>query len=382
MTNPGASGLPPDRSAYDERFMRFAIALGSRHLGLTWPNPSVGAVLVDESGEVPVIVAQGITQAGGRPHAERMVLEAAGERARGATLYVTLEPCASRSSRDHGPSCTDLIVAAGIGRLVASVVDPSPHAAGQGPERFGQAGIPMSVGCLAEEGARLHRGHVTRVTKGRPAMTVKLARSTEGLAGSRQGPRLILTGEAAQARVHLMRAHADAIMVGVGTVLADDPLLNVRLSGLEGRSPVRIVVDSHLRIPATSRVVTGAGEIPTWILTTVEAPVAAERALTAQGVEVLRVSADEAGRVCLPEALGLLGTRGLTQVFCEGGPDLADALAGADLIDDLVLITGRSARGQGDVPALGLRLQDRMDHLALRAEEQIGPDLFMFWERP
>ncbi|WP_201860204.1 bifunctional diaminohydroxyphosphoribosylaminopyrimidine deaminase/5-amino-6-(5-phosphoribosylamino)uracil reductase RibD [Microvirga soli] len=382
MTDPGARGLPPDRTCRDERFMRLAIALGSRRLGMTWPNPSVGAVLVDESGDVPVIVAQGVTQSGGRPHAERMALEAAGERARGATLYVTLEPCATRSSRNHGPSCTDLIVAAGIGRLVVSIADPSPHAAGQGPERFALAGIPMNVGCLAEEGARLHRGHITRVTKGRPAVTVKLARSTEGFAGSRHGPRLILTGEVAQAKVHLMRAHADAIMVGVGTVLADDPLLNVRLAGLEGRAPVRIIVDSSLRTPLTSRVAAGAREIPTWILTTVEASVDAEKALTAQGVEVLRVSADASGRVSLPEALQLLGTRRITQVFCEGGPELADALATADLIDDLVLITGRSARGQGDVPALGASLQDRMDHLDLWAEEQIGPDLFMFWERP
>ena len=373
--------LPPPNHR-DERFMRLAIALGSRHLGLTWPNPSVGAVLVDESGEVPVIIAQGITQAGGRPHAERVALKAAGEHARGATLYVTLEPCATRSSRNHGPSCTDLIVAAGIGRLVVSVADPSPHAAGQGPERFGLAGIPMNVSCLAKEGARLHRGHITRVTKGRPAVTVKLARSTEGFAGARHGPRLMLTGQVANGKVHLMRAHADAIMAGVGTVLADDPLLNVRLPGLESRSPVRIVVDSQLRTPPTSRVAAGARDIPTWIVTTVDAPVDAERLLTALGVEVMRVSGDEAGRVCLPEALQLLGTRGITQVFCEGGPDLADALAKADLIDDLVLITGRSARGQGDVPALGPSLQDRMDHLSLWAEEQIGPDLFMFWERP
>jgi diaminohydroxyphosphoribosylaminopyrimidine deaminase/5-amino-6-(5-phosphoribosylamino)uracil reductase len=382
MIDTGAEGQPPDRTIRDERFMRLAIALGSRHLGLTWPNPSVGSVLVDESGEAPVILAQGVTQAGGRPHAERVALEAAGERARGATLYVTLEPCAARSSRNHGPSCTDLIVAAGIGRLVVSVPDPSPYAAGQGPERFGRAGIPMSVGCLAEEGARLHRGHITRVTKGRPAVTVKLARSTEGFAGSRQGPRLMLTGEVAQAKVHLMRAHADAIMVGAGTVLADDPLLNVRLPGLEHRSPVRIIVDSRLRTPPTSRVAAGAREIPTWIVSTVDAPLDAERALTALGVEVLRVSADDAGRVSLPEALQLLGTRGLTQVFCEGGPELADALAKADLIDDLILITGRPARGLGDVPALGLSLQDRMDLLVMSAEEQVGPDLFMSWERP
>ncbi|WP_201834021.1 bifunctional diaminohydroxyphosphoribosylaminopyrimidine deaminase/5-amino-6-(5-phosphoribosylamino)uracil reductase RibD [Microvirga zambiensis] len=382
MNSSGATGQQSERIFQDERFMRLAIALGSRHLGLTWPNPSVGAVVVDESGAAPVVVAQGMTQPGGRPHAERMALEAAGERARGAALYVTLEPCATRSSRDHGPSCTDLIVAAGIGRLVVSVEDPSPHAAGQGPERFLRAGIPMSGGCLAEDGARLHRGHITRVSKGRPAVTVKLARSTEGFASSRQGPRLMLTGEVANARVHLMRAHADAIMVGAGTVLADDPLLNVRLAGLEDRSPVRIVVDSHLRTPAGARLVAGAREVPTWIVTTIDAPVEPERALVARGVEVMRVSANESGQVNLDEALRLLGTRGITTVFCEGGPALADALANADLIDELVLITGRSARGQGDMPALGPALQDRMDALNVRAEEQIGPDLFMFWERP
>jgi diaminohydroxyphosphoribosylaminopyrimidine deaminase/5-amino-6-(5-phosphoribosylamino)uracil reductase len=171
-------------------------------------------------------------------------------------------------------------------------------------------------------------------------------------------------------------------MVGIGTVLADDPLLNVRLPGLEARSPIRIVIDSTLRTPPTARVVAGARDIPTWIVTTVDAPIEAEKVLTAQGVEVLRVSADEGGRVLLPEALQLLGTRGITRVFCEGGPELADALAGAALVDELVLITGRSARGQGDVPALGLSLQDRMDLLDCWAEEQIGPDLFMFWERP
>jgi diaminohydroxyphosphoribosylaminopyrimidine deaminase / 5-amino-6-(5-phosphoribosylamino)uracil reductase len=379
MNSPGATGRQSDRAIQDERFMRLAIALGERNLGLTWPNPSVGSIVVDESGDAPVILSQGATQAGGRPHAERVALAAAGARAKGATLYVSLEPCSH-----HGKTspCADAVIEAGVTRVVSALEDPDSRVAGLGHARLREAGIDVTVGCLARDARRAHIGHITRVTKGRPAVTVKLARSTEGFAGSRQGPRLMLTGGIANAKVHLMRAHADAIMVGAGTLLADDPLLNVRLPGLEARSPIRIVVDSHLRTPPTARAVAGARDIPTWIVTTVAAPVEAEKALTAHGVEVLRVAADESGRVLLPEALQLLGTRGITRVFCEGGPELADALAEADLVDELVLVTGRSARGQGDVPALGPSLQDFMDLLDCWAEEQIGPDLFMFWERP
>jgi diaminohydroxyphosphoribosylaminopyrimidine deaminase / 5-amino-6-(5-phosphoribosylamino)uracil reductase len=375
MPSPNVS----ERAGWDERFMRLAIALGRRNLGLTWPNPSVGAVIVDWSGDTPVIVAKGATQPSGRPHAERVALAAAGERARGATLYVSLEPCSH-----HGKTspCADAVVEAGIGRVVSALQDPDSRVAGHGHARLREARIEVSVGCLDREAFRAHRGHITRVTQGRPAVTVKLARTTEGFAGSRQGPRLMITGEIANARVHLMRAHADAVMVGIGTVLADDPLLSVRLPGLEARSPVRIVLDSSLRTPLTSRVVTTARDIPAWIVAAADAPIEAEGALKAQGVEVLRVPSDQNGRILLPEALQGLGARGLTRVFCEGGPGLADALAQANLIDELVLVTGRSARGQGDVPALGLALQDRMDELILMADEQAGPDLFMFWEKP
>jgi len=362
----------------DERLMRLALALGERHLGRTWPNPSVGSVVVERSGGAPLILAQGATQPGGRPHAERVALAAAGERARGATLYVSLEPC---SHHGKTPPCTDAVVAAGIRRVVSAIEDPDPRVAGHGHDRLRAAGIEVLTGCLADEAYRSHRGHIARVTKGRPAVTVKLARTTEGFAGSRLGPRLLITAETANGRVHLMRSHADAVMVGVGTVLADDPLLTVRPPGLERRSPVRIVVDSHLRTPPGARVVATAREAPTWILATTSAPAEAERELAARGAVVLRVPSGRDGRVALGEALHLLGMRGLTRVFCEGGPNLADALARADLVDELDLITGRSARGQGDVPALGLALQDRMDELRLVADEQIGPDLFMFWEK-
>ncbi|WP_246504713.1 bifunctional diaminohydroxyphosphoribosylaminopyrimidine deaminase/5-amino-6-(5-phosphoribosylamino)uracil reductase RibD [Microvirga antarctica] len=361
--------------------MRLALALGERHLGLTWPNPSVGAVLVDERGGAPVIIAQGFTQAGGRPHAERMALDAAGEAARGATLYVTLEPCSSRSRTNDGASCTDLIVASGVGRLVIGAGDPSPFAHGHGYARLQDSGVHFSTGVCEAEARRLHRGHLMRVKTGRPEVIVKLARTTEGLAGRRSGPRLMITGDIANARTHLMRAHADAVMVGVGTVLADDPLLTVRLPGLEGRSPVRIILDSGLRTPMEAHVVTTARDVPTWIVAGLDAPVAAERALVAAGIEVLRVDVDADGRPVLADALGLLGSRGITRIFCEGGPALAEGLAQADLIDELVLITGRSARGEGDVPALGAALHERMDEMRLIGDEQVGSDLIMSWEK-
>lgn len=368
----------PEQSARDEHFMRLALALGARNLGLTWPNPAVGAVVVAERDSGPVILAQGATQPGGRPHAERVALAAAGTEARGATLYVSLEPC---SHHGKTPPCADAIVEAGIARVVSALDDPNPLVAGLGHARLREAGIAVSVGCLGREARRIHRGHIMRVTKGRPAVTVKLARTTEGFAGNRNGPRLMITGEGANARLHMIRAHADAIMVGVGTVLADDPLLTVRLPGLEHRSPIRVIIDSRLRIPLSAHIVTGAREVPTWVVTTVDAPIETEKALVERGVEVMRVPAGEDGRVVLLEALELLGTRGLTRVFSEGGPAVADALAQADLIDELILATGRSARGEGDVPALGPALLDRMEDLRLVGDEQIGTDLFMYWEK-
>ncbi|MET0745759.1 MAG: bifunctional diaminohydroxyphosphoribosylaminopyrimidine deaminase/5-amino-6-(5-phosphoribosylamino)uracil reductase RibD [Microvirga sp.] len=365
--------------ATDHRLMALALSLGERNLGLTWPNPSVGAIVVDESGDAPLIIAQGATQPGGRPHAERVALDAAGSRAVGKTLYVTLEPCSH-----HGRSspCSDAVVAAGITRVVSALEDPDARVAGSGHAQLREAGISVEVGCLAGRARQGHRGHILRVTRGRPAVTVKLARSTEGFAGSRSGPRLMITGESAGARVHLMRAHADAIMVGIGTVLSDDPLLDVRLPGLEHRSPLRVIVDSRLRLPESARVVADAGRIPTWVVTTPHAPADAERNLSASGIRILRVASDESGRVDPAAMLRCLGEGGLTRILCEGGPDLANALAKADLIDALTLVTGRSARGRGDVPALGPDLQDRMDALRPAGEEQAGPDLFMFWEKP
>jgi diaminohydroxyphosphoribosylaminopyrimidine deaminase/5-amino-6-(5-phosphoribosylamino)uracil reductase len=373
-----ASRHPVGSALQDERFTRLALRLGERHLGRTWPNPSVGAVVVDERGGAPRIVAQGVTQPGGRPHAERVALLAAGEEARGATLYVSLEPC---SHHGRTPPCIDAVIEAGISRVVTALEDPDERVSGQGHARLREAGITVVTGYLAREARRAHRGHITRVTEGRPAVTLKLARTADGFAGRREGPRLVISGEDARARVHMLRAHADAIMVGVSTLLADDPLLDVRLPGLEGRSPVRIVLDSHLRAPAESRLVATARDIPTWIVATTAAPVEAERVLVAHGVEVMRVEADSQGRVSLPEALALLATRGITRLFCEGGPRIADALARANLIDDVALLTGEGVTGQGDLPAILPGLAAALRSMRLWSEEQVGSDRFGFYER-
>jgi len=371
--------LSDEVSSYDERFMRLALALGGRNLGSTWPNPSVGAVVVDESGGYPIVLAQGMTQPGGRPHAERVALDVAGEKARGATLYVSLEPC---SHFGRSPPCVEAVIAAGIGRVVTALEDPDERVSGRGHSRLRDAGITVVTGVLASEAHRVHRGHILRVTRGRPAVTLKLARTQDGFAARKNGPRLLVTGEAASRRVHLMRAHADAIMVGVDTLLGDDPLLNVRLAGLEGRSPVRVVLDSKLRTPPTARIFSDAAQVPCWIVTTVGAPVEAERRLVARGAEVLRVDADAQGRVELLAALQLLALRGITRVFCEGGPALGEALASADLVDELIVATGQGSLSEEGVPALGPSLASAIGRVLVSSGTEIlDRDRFESFER-
>lgn len=365
--------------AHDAHFMRAALALGERHLGATWPNPSVGAIIVDYASGAPVIVARGITQAGGRPHAERIAIDLAGSAARGATIYVTLEPC---SHHGKTPPCAEAIIASGIARVVTALSDPDPRVAGRGHGLLRQAGLLVTAGIEAQAAARSHRGHVLRVTQGRPAITVKLARTADGYAAAAGTDRLMITGTITNDQVHLMRMHADAIMVGAGTVAADDPRLDVRLPGLSARSPVRVVIDSGLSLALESRLVQSAGDPPSWVITTVGAPVEAERRLVAAGLEVMRVGADDTGRVRLDEAMRLLGARGITRVFCEGGPTLAEGLAQAGLIDEAVLVTGARKLDRPGLRAVGPALAHYIgNHMQAFAEEYAGPDRFSFFER-
>jgi diaminohydroxyphosphoribosylaminopyrimidine deaminase/5-amino-6-(5-phosphoribosylamino)uracil reductase len=365
--------------ADDVRLTRLAIAVGRRNLGLTWPNPSVGAVLVQEVDGEPRILAQGVTRPGGRPHAEPVALEAAGDAARGGTLYVSLEPC---SHHGRTPPCTDAIVAARVSRVVTGTDDPDPRVAGRGHALLRETGMAVTAGLLSAEAAAAHIGHITRVRSGRPAVMAKLARTADGFAAALSGNRLLITGDAANARTHMLRAHTDAVAVGIGTVLADDPRLDVRLPGLETRRPVRIVFDSRLRLPATSYLARTAAAQSVWVLCADGAPAEAERRLADLGIVVIRAARSEDGRVDLAAALGTLGSRGLTRILFEAGPGLADALAAADLIDELLLMTGHGVLASPGLPALGPVLARALGTRFLRTgRELVGSDILESFER-
>ncbi|MGA8615430.1 MAG: bifunctional diaminohydroxyphosphoribosylaminopyrimidine deaminase/5-amino-6-(5-phosphoribosylamino)uracil reductase RibD [Xanthobacteraceae bacterium] len=351
----------------DARLMSLALALGRRGLGRTWPNPAVGAVIVKDG----VIVGRGWTQPGGRPHAEVEALRRAGDAARGATLYVTLEPC---SHYGKSPPCADAVIAAGISRVVSARDDPNPEVAGAGHARLRAAGITVDVGLGAEEARRDHAGHIRRMRDGRPHVTLKLAVSTDGKAGAAGRRPVAITGDAVRDRVHLMRAESDAIMVGIGTALADDPMLTCRLPGMEKNSPVRIVLDSSLCLPLGSRLVRTAGEVPVWVVAGNEGPPHAEEALQAHGVEVLRALGNS-GRFDLATVLKDLAVRGLTRLMVEGGPTLASALVAADLVDEAVLFVSARTIGSSGIDAFdGLAEAVLKRRLRRLGTEPVGVD--------
>jgi diaminohydroxyphosphoribosylaminopyrimidine deaminase / 5-amino-6-(5-phosphoribosylamino)uracil reductase len=359
----------------DRRFMALALSLGRRGLGRTWPNPAVGAVIVKDG----IIVGRGWTQPGGRPHAEIEAIRRAGTLARGATLYVTLEPC---SHHGKSPPCADAVIAAGISRVVSALEDPNPEVAGKGHARLRAAGIVVDVGIGAEEARRDHAGHIRRMREGRPQVMLKLAISADGKAGAAGRRPLAITGEAARERVHLLRGQSDAVMVGIGTVLADDPLLTCRLPGMAAYSPVRVVLDSALRLPLSSRLVRSARETPVWVVTAAAASPAAA-ALQAQSVEILRATQRE-GRLDLADVLKSLAARGITRLMVEGGPIVAAAFLAADLVDEANLFQSSTPIGADGIDALeGLPLtaltqSPRLDPIA---REPVGVDTLAVYER-
>jgi len=337
---PGA-GRPAD----DVRWMRAALALAARGLGRVWPNPAVGCVVVRDG----VAVGRGWTQPGGRPHAETEALRRAGAAARGATAYVSLEPCDHHAKT---PPCTEALIAAGVARVVVACEDPDPRVDGAGVARLRAAGIEVETGVLAAEACALNEGFFRRIREGRPAVTLKLATTLDGRIATRTGESRWITGPEARAAAHGVRARHDAVLVGIGTALADDPELTCRLPGMADRSPVRIVADSRLRLELTSRLVATAREAPTWVLCLPGADRARRRAFADAGVELVEVP-DAGGHVLdMSAAMRALGGRGLTRVMAEGGGRLAAALMAADLVDRVEWFRAPVAVGGDGVAAL------------------------------
>jgi len=364
----------PATAADDARFMALAFTLSRRGLGNTWPNPAVGSVIVKNG----VIVGRGWTQPGGRPHAEVEALRRAKKLAQGAIMYVTLEPC---SHLGKTPPCADAIIKAGIARVVSALEDPNPEVAGKGYARLRDNGIAVDIGLGADEACRVHAGHIMRATKGRPYVMLKLAVSADGKAGLASRKPAAITGEAAWTRVFQMRAASDAIMIGIGTVLSDNPQLSCRLPGMFERSPVRVVLDAGLKLPLMTSVVATVRETPTWVFTSRKPSAIAQEILEQKGCKVFRVG-DADGKLDLAEVLKVLAEQGITRLMVEGGPTLVGSFAAAGLVDELALLRGDKTIGAGGIaPLEGMPLDGFTGQLHARGSEKLGPDTLEHYER-
>ncbi|HHS94355.1 MAG TPA: bifunctional diaminohydroxyphosphoribosylaminopyrimidine deaminase/5-amino-6-(5-phosphoribosylamino)uracil reductase RibD, partial [Rhodobacterales bacterium] len=327
----------------DTRFMALALSLGRRGLGATWPNPSVGCVIVQGKR----IVGRGVTQPGGRPHAEVVALAEAGAAARGATAYVTLEPCAH-----HGktPPCADALVAAGLGRVVVALKDPDPRVNGQGLARLRAAGVDVVEGILAEAARADLAGFLSRIERGRPTLTLKLASSLDGRIATATGESQWITGPQARRMVHAERLRHDAVMVGGGTARADDPTLTVRGLGAT-RQPVRVVLSRNLDLPLDGNLARTAQEVPLWLVHGDRVGPELKAAWEGLGARLIEVPVLR-GQLDVPRALEALGEAGLTRVFCEGGSALAASLLGEGLVDELIGFTAGVVLGAEGWPSL------------------------------
>ena len=365
----------------DRRFMAAAIRLARRNLGLTAPNPCVGALVVAATPDGPRVVGRGVTALGGRPHAEPQALAQAGDAARGATLYVTLEPC---SHYGRTPPCADAVIVAGISRVVVAVDDPDPRVCGHGYAKLRAAGITVVTGVLTAEARSGLAGHLARVTRGRPHVLLKLAVSADRRIGRRDRGNVAVTGEAARARVHLMRAESDAVLVGIGTALADDPALDVRLPGMAPTSPLRVVLDTAARLPPAGRLARTAHDRPVRLIVGDTADLARRAALAALGVEIVPVPSGPDGRLDLPAALTALAAGGITSVMVEGGADVAEALLAADLVDEIALFESDVVIGPDGVgwpPSLETALLPAARRFVVRGREHWGADRLTLYDR-
>jgi diaminohydroxyphosphoribosylaminopyrimidine deaminase / 5-amino-6-(5-phosphoribosylamino)uracil reductase len=356
--------------------MRAALALAQRGLGTTWPNPSVGCVIVNHHR----VVGRGTTQPGGRPHAEPVALAMAGDQAKGATAYVTLEPCCHHG---RSPPCTDALIAAGITRVVIAATDQDPRVNGQGIRQLKAAGITVETGLLEHEALQTLTGFNTRVTLGRPMVTLKLASTLDGRIATHGGESQWITGTLARRLVHAMRGRHDAVMVGVGTVLADNPDLTCRIPGFRPTPNVRIIADSHLRTSLTSRLMTTAKDVPTWFLLREGTNLAREDAFVDLGAKLIKIPGSSAG-IDLKVAMTALAAAGLTRILVEGGGQLAAALLRADLVDRIAWFHAPAIMG-GDgwpaVQAFGIESLSRMPRFIRDCETVVGDDMLSEYTR-
>lgn len=354
----------------DEQWMRRALELATSAIGEASPNPLVGALVV-RNGQ---IVGRGVHRYAQVTHAEVLALEDAGEQARGATLYTTLEPC---SHQGRTPPCTETIIRSGIARVVAAMIDPNPQVCGRGIEALRRAGVRVDLGVCESDARRLNEAFITYITTGRPFVHLKIAMSLDGRIATRTGESRWITGEVARRRVQELRHQSDAVLVGIGTVLADDPELTDRLGRPRSRPLVRVVLDSRLRLPLESKLVRTADEAPVLVFTTLAEDERRER-LHALGVTVISVPVHES-RVSLPAVLEELGRREITRLLVEGGADVAAAFVEHRLVDKLTLLLApRLIGGRQAVPALGgsgcARLSDAWAVDIVRLD-RVGDDL-------
>lgn len=354
--------------------MALALSLGRRGHGRTWPNPAVGCLIVKDGS----IVGRGWTAAGGRPHAEPQALARAGAAARGATAYVSLEPCAH-----HGqtPPCAGALISAGIARVVAPLQDSDPRVSGRGFAMLRAAGVEVTTGVMADQAARDLAGFFLRIRAGRPLVTLKLASSFDGRIATATGESQWITGPEARRVVHAMRARHDAVMVGAGTARADDPALTVRGLGMT-HQPVRIVVSRRLDLPLTGQLARTAQETPLWICHGADADPRLLSAWSGLGARLLPCAL-QAGRIDPASLLLALGQAGLTSVFCEGGGALAASLLSAGLVDEVIGFTAGvmiGAEGQPALGAMGLSRLAEAPRFRLIETRPLGGDILHRWQ--
>lgn len=357
----------------DTRWMRLALSLGRRGMGRTWPNPAVGCVIVKDGR----VLGRGWTQKGGRPHAETMALAQAGDTAQDATAYVTLEPCAH-----HGktPPCVDALIAAKITRVVTALADPDPRVSGKGHAMLTAAGIEVETGCLKTQATEDHAGFLKRVTWRLPLVTLKLATSFDGRIATASGESRWITGVAARRLVHLERAKHDAVLIGSGTAMADDPSLNVRDLGPIAQ-PVRVVCDTKLSSNPAGNLGQSATQTPVWMCHAAKADTTKWQAT---GARLIPCAITENGHLDLKDTLQTLASQGLTRIFCEGGGQLAASLLAANLVDQLIGFTAGLTLGAKGTPAIAaLPEQSLAKHprFTLTESRQIGPDLMHIWRK-